>query len=91
MSEEVRAPITPDAMLPDGLEGREIQGTYVRKGTVGAFIQNVRTLESVQAGTPEYDALVAEIRQAKPMLAALDLFEVFEVRDPKVAALLDQA
>jgi hypothetical protein len=90
MSDEVRAPITPDGMLADGLDGREIQGTYVRKGTVGAFIQNVKTLESVKAGTPEYETLVAEIRQAKPMLVALDLFEVFEVRDPNVAALLDQ-
>ena len=89
MSDEVRAPITPDAMLADGLEGREIQGTYVRKGTVGAFIQNVKTLESVKSGTPEYDALVDEIRKAKPVLVALDLFEVFDIRDPHVAALLE--
>lgn len=91
MSENTRAPITPDAMLADGLEGREIQGTYVRKGTVGAFIQNVKSLASVEPGTSEYEALAAEIRRAKPTLVALDLFEVFDIRDPKVTALLDQA
>lgn len=91
MSDDARAPVTPDSMLADGLDGRDIQGTYVRKGTVGAFIQNVKALESVEAGTPEYEALIDEIRRAKPMLAALDVFDVFDIRDRTVAALLEHA
>ncbi|MCU1683992.1 MAG: hypothetical protein JWQ81_4731 [Amycolatopsis sp.] len=84
---ESPTPLTPDQLLPDGQDGRDINGTYVRKGTVGAFIQNVKSLDSAHQGTPEYDALVDQITAAKPMLDALEIFAVFEVRDPQIAAL----
>jgi hypothetical protein len=86
---EGQTPLTPDQMLPDGLDGRDIKGTYVRKGTVGAFVQNVKSLGATQPGTPDYELLADQIRAARPMLEALDIFDVFEVRDPRIAALLD--
>jgi len=33
---------TPQDVLPDGAEGAEFHGEYVRKGTIAAFIANAR-------------------------------------------------
>lgn len=49
---------TPQDVLPDGAEGVEFHGEYVRKGTVAAFIANAELLQSLPAGTPEYEDVV---------------------------------
>jgi hypothetical protein len=38
-------PITPQDVLADGPEGDRFEGTYVRKGSIAAFIANVKLLE----------------------------------------------
>ena len=79
---------TPQDVLPDGAEGTEFQGRYVRKGTIAAFIANAKLVESLPEGTPEHEDAAAQLRALKPALDAVGLFDVVTVRDPAVAAVL---
>ena len=79
---------TPQDVLPDGAEGTEFHGEYVRKGTIAAFIANAKLLQAVPAGTPEYEDAATQLRTLKPALDAVGLFDVVTIRNPAVATLL---
>jgi hypothetical protein len=81
-------PTTPEDVLADGADGTMINGTYVRKGSIAAFILNAKLLSGVASDSPEFRTIAAQIRSLKPALDALDLFEVFTVRDPRVVEIL---
>jgi hypothetical protein len=82
-------PITPQDVLADGGEGDRFEGTYVRKGSIAAFIANVKMLETLDPGGADYRSVADQIRSLKPSLDAVGLFDVVEVRNPAVRALLD--
>lgn len=82
-------PVTPQDVLADGQEGAEFDGAYVRKGSVAAFVGNVRALAGTEPNGPEWHAVVAQLRELKPALARVGVLEVFEIRDPKVRELVD--
>lgn len=83
-----RTPLTPQDLLADGVEGTVVNGTYIRKGSIAAFIQNVKMLQDTPSGTPQYHAIAEQIRTVKPALDALDMFDVFELRDRRVCDIL---
>jgi hypothetical protein len=82
-------PVRPEDVLPDGAEGTEYGGEYVRKGSVAAFVGNVQALSGVEPSTPQWEAIVAQMRELKPALDRIGVLEVFEIRDPAVRALVD--
>jgi hypothetical protein len=83
-------PVTPEDVIPDGVEGADFNGTYVRKGSVAAFIANAKMLDGLQRGSAEYEAVAGQIRGLKAALEAAGLFDVLEVRNPAVAEILDR-
>jgi hypothetical protein len=82
-------PITPQDVLADGAEGHRFEGTYVRKGSIAAFITNVKLLETLDPVSSDYQEVADQIRSLKPSLDAVGLFDVVEVRNPAVRLLLD--
>ena len=62
---------------------------YVSKGSMAAFITHVKALDDVAPTSAEYATLVNRIRELKPALCALGLFDVMQVRDPRIAAILE--
>lgn len=82
-------PVKPEDVLPDGQEYAEFEGVSVRKGSVAAFVGNVRALAAVEPSSPQWDEIVAQLRELKPVLARIGVLEVFEVRDPELRALVD--
>ncbi|GAA3437177.1 hypothetical protein [Kutzneria kofuensis] len=81
--------VKPEDVLPDGAEGTEFGGEYVRKGSVAAFIGNVRALAEVEPSDPRWETIVRQLRELKPALVRIGVLDVFEVRDPEVRALVD--
>ena len=79
-------PITPTDMLGDGIEGGEFQGTYVRKGSIAAFVANVKALPDAEGSDRE--AILAQLRELRPALEAVGLFDVFSLRDETLLELL---
>ena len=82
-------PVRPEDVLPDGVEGSEFGGEYVRKGSVAAFIGNVRALAEVEPSSAQWAAIVGQLRELKPALVRIGVLEVFEIRDPRLRALVD--
>ncbi|MGS0891062.1 hypothetical protein ACVBGC_00680 [Burkholderia stagnalis] len=78
-----------EQMLPDQTDRIEVDGTTIRKGTVGAFLVNARVLTDPAATPAERTRAEADAVDALPALRALGLFDVFDVRDPALRAWLD--
>jgi hypothetical protein len=70
-----------EQVLLDNVDQIDINGATIRKGTVAAFLANVRVW--TDRGASEEARLLAEtdIVEALPALRAAGLFDVFEIRD----------
>ncbi len=75
-------------VLPDHVNEVEVGGVTVRKGSVGAFLANARVLADPAASAEARAAATGDIRALAPALRALGLFDVLEVRDPQLRALV---
>jgi hypothetical protein len=82
-------PSRPEDVLADGVDHAEVGGTPARKGTVAAFLRNARRWGEAEVPAGERALLTEAIAAAVPALRALGLFEVLEVRDPALRALID--
>lgn len=76
-------------VLPDHVNEVEVGGVTVRKGSVGAFLANARVLQDPGASAEVRAAAADDIGALAPALCALGLFDVLEVRDPQLRALVE--
>ncbi|WP_431262975.1 hypothetical protein ACQ859_23270 [Roseateles chitinivorans] len=76
-------------LLPDGQNQIERNGTVIRKGTVGAFLVNAKTWGDPAAEAGRRADAERDIVEALPALRELGLFDVLDVRDERLRALLD--
>ncbi len=76
-------------VLPDHVNEVELGGVTVRKGSVGAFLANARVLQDPGASAEARKAAADDIGALAPALRALGLFDVLEVRDPQLRALVE--
>jgi hypothetical protein len=79
-----------EQLLPDHVNSGEFNGITVRKGTVGAFLINVKMLQKPETSTTQREEVLAEMREAIPALHALGLIDVFEARDPAIREMIAQ-
>lgn len=75
-------------VLPDHVNEVEVGGVTVRKGSVGAFLANARVLQDPGASAEARATAAGDIEALAPALRALGLFDVLEVRDPQLRALV---
>ncbi len=78
-------------VLPDHVNEVEVGGVTVRKGSVGAFLANARVLEDPDTAGDARAAALRDIETLVPALRALGLFDVLEVRNPQLRALVAQS
>ena len=78
-----------DQILPDDVNHSQFNGVTIRKGTVAAFLANARTWTRTDAGADERAQARAQIAEDLPALRALGLFEVLEIRDERLRALVE--
>ena len=78
-----------EQLLPDHLNQVNLNGTTVRKGTVGAFLANARVWTDRDADSTARSGAEADMRDALPALRALGVFDVFEIRDAQLRAWID--
>lgn len=76
-------------ILPDHLDEIRINGTVVRKGSVGAFLTNAAAFSDPTLTDAARQAVLDDIEAALPALRALGLFEVLEIRDPQLRAFVE--
>ncbi|HEX4419414.1 MAG TPA: hypothetical protein VH165_15990 [Kofleriaceae bacterium] len=78
----------PQDILPDHVNEISIGDLQVRKGSVAAFIANALIVTDPQTSDAERAEAEQHLTQLVPALTALKLFEVFEIRNPHVRALV---
>ncbi|MHC8287808.1 hypothetical protein ACYZUD_13470 [Pseudomonas sp. XS1P51] len=77
-------------LLPDELNEGQFNGIAVRKGTVGAFLINTRTLSDPLASDEQRRMAEHDIVEALPALRALGLFDILQIRDESLRAMCRQ-
>lgn len=65
--------ITPEDMIPNGVDGIMINDIYVRKGSIGAFIANIKLLETDGISAQEQEAAYQQLINLAPALIALNI------------------
>ena len=80
-----------DQILPDDINHGQFAGLTIRKGTVAAFLANARTWTDARADASAREQAQAQIEADLPALRALGLFDLLEVRDERLRALVNQA
>jgi hypothetical protein len=77
-------------LLPDDTNQLEMKGVNVRKGTIGAFLANARMLGDQNVSAAARAAAERDIIEALPALRAIGLFDVLQIRDPKLKDFVDR-
>jgi hypothetical protein len=81
--------VRPEDAIPDHTDAYVTNGgVQVRKGTVAAFLENARNLSTLPPGTPDYDAVTAQLRALAPAMAAAGVFDIFEVRSAVIREII---
>ena len=78
-------------VLPDQQNQGQFNGITVRKGTVGAFLANARRWLDDASSVEDKAIAERDIVDALPALHALGLFDILQVRDAALRALVSTA
>jgi hypothetical protein len=78
-------------ILADHADEVQINGTTIRKGSVGAFLANAVALRDPAVTGAAREAVLDDVAAALPALRALGLFDVLEIRDPQLRAFVEAA
>jgi hypothetical protein len=76
-------------ILPSDVDEAAFKDVTVRKGTVGAFLANIKVLSDPNASRDDHAAAERDLVDALPALCALGLFDALQIRDPRVRAIVD--
>ncbi len=78
-----------EELLPDNVNHGDFNGVQVRKGSVGAFLANAKVLSNPAASTEARKIAERDIIDGLPALRALGLFDVLQIRDETLRAIVD--
>jgi hypothetical protein len=67
----------------------EINGVVIRKGSIGAFLANAKTLADPAASAEARAIAERDIVQALPALRATGLFDVLQIRNERLRAFVE--
>jgi hypothetical protein len=82
--------VRPEDVLSDEENTGMLNGLAVRKGSVAAFIANVKVLESLAPTDPGYPAVEAQLRALAPAVRAVGVLDVFAPRSATIAAIVGE-
>ena len=81
----------PEDLFPDGSDSVEVEGVKVRKGSIASFIYNALTLDGLDPASADYERARSGIREMVPVMRAVRVFDVFELRSERVAEVVRDA
>jgi hypothetical protein len=82
--------VRPEDVLSDEENTGMMNGLEVRKGSVAAFIANVKILESLAPTDPGYPEVEAQLRALAPAVRAVGVFDVLAPRSATLAAIVGE-
>ena len=78
-----------EEVLPDDVNQNEINGVVIRKGSIGAFLANAKTLADPAASAEARVIAERDIVQALPALRVTGLFDVLQIRNERLRAFVE--
>lgn len=84
------SPTRPEDLIADGVDTAVINGTTVRKGSIGAFLANLETLEH-STSSAEKAAALNMMRELAPAITAIGLHKYVIFKNQQAQQLLDDA
>jgi len=87
---EARA-VRPEDVLPDELDVGTMNGVSVRKGSIGAFVANVKLLDGLDPTDQGYQEVVDQLRALIPAVRAVGVFDVLAPRSPMLAEIIAES
>jgi hypothetical protein len=84
----------PKDILPDEIDSVEKGGVLIRKGTIGAFTENIKLIESTSAmneQSEDFKNAVTDLLSLIPALQQLKFFEFYSVKSVKVRTIIRNA
>jgi hypothetical protein len=79
-----------EGLFPDDVDAMNVRGARVRKGSIAAFAYNALTLEHTDPGSEHYMLARADLVEGLPELYVAGLFDVFSVRLPQAARIVEE-
>jgi hypothetical protein len=79
-----------EEILSDDINQGDTNGVSVRKGSIGAFLANARMLADPAASAADRAVAERDIIDGLPALRALGLFDVLQIRDERLRALVER-
>ena len=82
--------VRSEDILNDDQSYANFQGRNIRKGTIAAFISNIKLIESLDHSTDnsKREQIIKDIVDSKEDLKALGIFDVFIIKNQEIALLL---
>src|ERR1700691_5637983 len=78
-------PVLPEHLMPGDRNFAEVNGITIRKGTMGAFLANLRILSGMPRDAPGREAVIEQLKQGIPTMRENGLFELFTFRSAELA------
>lgn len=82
------SPIHPEDILPDETNNFFKDGQNHRKGSVAAFIANIKILEDINTAEEDKPSVIDALKQLAPTLIAVGLHEHAIFKNPLVEQIL---
>jgi hypothetical protein len=79
-----------EELFPDDVDAMDVRGARVRKGSIAAFAHNALTLERADPGSEQYAIAHVDLVEGLPQLHLAGLFDVFSVRLPRAARIIEE-
>ncbi|MDG9671289.1 hypothetical protein ONV78_26385 [Hahella sp. CR1] len=81
----------PEQVLAENENMFAHQGVTLRKGSIAAFMLSARDMKDERLSDAERTAAKNDLLGLIPGLRQLGVFDTFEIRDPEIRALVEQA
>ncbi|WP_454785235.1 hypothetical protein [Legionella sp. WA2024007413] len=83
--------ISPEDIIPDGVDNISINGTLVRKGTVAAFLANAKVLEHQYSTEIQKNEAIKTMKELAPAIIATGLHQHVVFKNKEVEQILIDA
>ena len=80
--------VSPQDILPDGMDSTQIQGKTVRKGTIAAFLANIKIFEDPDSSEVQKQEILTTLRNLAPSVITIGLHKYVTFKNPQIEKIL---
>jgi adenylate cyclase class IV len=78
----------PEDILKENENFVTIQGQEIRKGSIGAFMENCKIINQDNQSSEEYKTAIEDIKEQAGLLKKIGLFDIFEIKSSRLREII---